>query len=60
MNILIPVDGTELSLHVTRFALRLAQEGLKTRIILANAQDALARAVARGVTDYEQLILGGK
>lgn len=28
--------------------------------ILANAQDALARAIARGVTDYEQLILGGK
>lgn len=28
--------------------------------ILANAQDALAGAVARGVTDYEQLILGGK
>ena len=28
--------------------------------ILANAQDALARAVARGITDYEQLILGGK
>ena len=28
--------------------------------ILASAQDALARAVARGVTDYEQLILGGK
>lgn len=28
--------------------------------ILANAQDALARAVARDVTDYEQLILGGK
>lgn len=27
--------------------------------ILANAQDALARAVARGITDYEQLILGG-
>ena len=28
--------------------------------ILANAQDVLARAVARGVTDYEPLILGGK
>lgn len=28
--------------------------------ILANAQDALARAVAQGITDYEQLILGGK
>ena len=27
--------------------------------LLANAQDALAGAVARGVTDYEQLILGG-
>lgn len=27
--------------------------------ILANAQDALARAVARGITDYEQLIKGG-
>lgn len=26
----------------------------------ANARDALARAVARGITDYEQLILGGK
>ena len=28
--------------------------------ILAHDQDALARAVARGVTEYEQLILGGK
>ncbi|WP_444310660.1 N-acetylmuramoyl-L-alanine amidase family protein [Megasphaera sp.] len=28
--------------------------------ILAHDQDALSRAVARGVTDYEQLILGGK
>ena len=28
--------------------------------ILAHDQDALARAVAWGVTDYEQLILGGK
>lgn len=28
--------------------------------ILAHDQDALARAVARGITDYEQLILRGK
>lgn len=28
--------------------------------ILAHDQDTLARAVARGITDYEQLILGGK
>lgn len=27
--------------------------------ILTNAQDALARAVARGITDYEQLLEGG-
>ncbi len=28
--------------------------------ILAHDQDAMTRAVARGVTDYEQLILGGE
>nr|DAF01976.1 MAG TPA: Cell wall hydrolase autolysin [Caudoviricetes sp.] len=28
--------------------------------ILANAKDAMARAVARGITDYELLIYGGK
>lgn len=28
--------------------------------ILVNAQDDLARAVARGITDYELMILGGK
>lgn len=28
--------------------------------VLAKSQDELARAVARGITDYEQLILGGK
>lgn len=33
---------------------------LRDENILAHDQDALARAVARGVTDYEQLILGGK
>ncbi len=27
--------------------------------ILANAQDAMARAVARGITDYEQTLEGG-
>lgn len=28
--------------------------------ILSNAQDAMSRAVARGITDYELLIYGGK
>ena len=39
MKILLPVDGTELSLHETRFALRLVQQGLAARFVLANVQE---------------------
>lgn len=39
MKILLPVDGSELSLHETRFALRLVQEGLKASFVLANVQE---------------------
>ncbi|WP_028602263.1 universal stress protein [Ottowia thiooxydans] len=39
MKILLPVDGTELSLHETRFALRLVQEGLQASFVLANVQE---------------------
>ncbi len=39
MKILLPVDGTELSLHETRFALRLVQEGLRAEFVLANVQE---------------------
>lgn len=39
MKILLPVDGTELSLHETRFALRLVQEGLRASFLLANVQE---------------------
>ncbi|MBY4594247.1 universal stress protein [Ottowia caeni] len=39
MKILLPVDGTELSLHETRFALRLIQEGLRASFVLANVQE---------------------
>ncbi len=39
MKILLPVDGTELSLHETRFALRLVQEGLRASFVLANVQE---------------------
>ncbi len=39
MKILLPVDGTELSLHETRFALRLVREGLHASFVLANVQE---------------------
>jgi len=39
MKILLPVDGTELSLHETRFALQLVQDGLKASFVLVNVQE---------------------
>ena len=39
MKILLPVDGTELSLHETRFALHLLRQGLKASFVLANVQE---------------------
>ena len=39
MKILLPVDGSELSLHETRFALRLVNEGLRASFVLANVQE---------------------
>lgn len=39
MKILLPVDGSELSLHETRFALRLVANGLRAHFVLANVQE---------------------
>ena len=39
MNILLPIDGSELSLHEVRFALRLVAEGLRARFLLVNVQE---------------------
>jgi nucleotide-binding universal stress UspA family protein len=39
MKILLPVDGTELSLHETRFALHLLREGLQASVLLVNVQE---------------------
>ena len=39
MKILLPVDGTELSLHETRFALQLMREGLRASLVLVNVQE---------------------
>lgn len=39
MKILLPVDGSELSLEAVRFVLRLAREGLQVSAVLANVQE---------------------
>lgn len=40
MKILLPVDGSELSLAAVRFALELAAKGLQVDAVLANVQEA--------------------
>lgn len=40
MKILLPVDGSELSLAAVRFALDLAKKGLQVQAVLANVQEA--------------------
>lgn len=42
MKILLPVDGSELSLHEVRFALRLVAQGLQASFVLANAQEPVS------------------
>jgi nucleotide-binding universal stress UspA family protein len=39
MKILLPVDGSELSLEAVRFALRLLKDGLQATAVLANVQE---------------------
>lgn len=39
MKILLPVDGSAVSLEAVRFAIRMAQAGLETSVVLANVQE---------------------
>jgi nucleotide-binding universal stress UspA family protein len=39
MNILLPVDGSPLSLEAVHHAIRLVRDGLKARFVLANVQE---------------------
>lgn len=39
MKILLPVDGSELSLEAVRYAIRLASEGLQMSFVIANVQE---------------------
>lgn len=40
MKILLPFDGSAVSLEAVRFVIRLARSGLDTRVVLANVQEA--------------------
>lgn len=40
MKILLPVDGSAVSLDAVRFAIRMAGAGLETSVVLANVQEA--------------------
>lgn len=39
MKILLPIDGSELSLHEVRFALQLVAQGLRADFLLVNVQE---------------------
>ena len=39
MKILRPVDGSEISLEAVQFVIRMAGDGLNTRVVLANVQE---------------------
>jgi nucleotide-binding universal stress UspA family protein len=39
MKVLLPVDGSEISLEAVRFAVRLARTGLRVKAVLANVQE---------------------
>ena len=40
MKILLPVDGSEVSLEAVRWVIRMAQAGLETSVVLANVQES--------------------
>ncbi len=40
MKILLPVDGSEVSLEAVRCVIRMAQAGLETSVVLANVQES--------------------
>ena len=42
MKILLPVDGSEVSLKAVRFAIELMRQGLQADVVLANVQDPVS------------------
>lgn len=54
-NILLPVDGTPLSLHQTRFAIKLSLGGLRARFLLVNIQEPASLYELITVRDAKKL-----
>jgi nucleotide-binding universal stress UspA family protein len=55
MNILLPVDGSPLSLEAVHHAIRLVREGLKADFVLANVQERSSLYEVLVVHDAEAL-----
>lgn len=65
MHILMPIDGSDLSLEAARFAIRLAQQGLHAHLLLANVQAPaslyeLVKAPEAGVIEQISQAAGGR
>ena len=61
MKILLPVDGTHLSLHEARFALQLMRSGLQASLLLVNVQEPASFyevITARDPSRLEQMVIG--
>lgn len=56
MKILLPIDGSELSLHEVRFAMRLVEQGLRASFLLVNVQEPAS--LYEMVTAPDPVVLG--
>ena len=61
LKILLPLDGTALSLEQARFAIRLCQNGLRAHFVAANVQEPASFyevITARDPTQLQQMVIG--
>ena len=61
LKILLPLDGTALSLEQARFAIRLCQSGLQAHLVAANVQEPASFyevITARDPSRLEQMVIG--
>lgn len=61
LRILLPLDGTPLSLDQTRFAIRLAEGGLRAHFVVANVQEPASFyevITAHDPTRLEEMVIG--
>ena len=61
LKILLPLDGTALSLEQARFAIRLCQSGLQAHFVVANVQEPASFyevITARDPSRLQQMVIG--